>query len=172
MTSTIALERMIDRETLAQSSKPIIQPNPLIQEKPDLFVTQMDHVDLDLLNEQQVAHPNLIIIPPIESVPSHPEPIAMEPEMERAPSHLYSSVCYKQSMAVRGSRPSAAVHCFLCRTLADIRCGSSALRLHRAEPASRSSNTRSAASTSLPRTPRFALLGFSLYAANTTSTVR
>ena len=78
---------------MAQSAKPIIQPGPLMQEKPDLFVTQMDHVDLDLLNEQQVAHPNLIIIPPIESVPSHPEPIAMEPEMERPPSHLYSSVC-------------------------------------------------------------------------------
>lgn len=144
-----------------------------MQEKPDLFVTQMDHVDLDLLNEQQVAHPNLIIIPPIESVPSHPEPIAMEPEMERPPSHLYSSVCcYKQSMALRESRPNAAVHCFPSQTLGGIRCGSSALRLHRAAPAFRSSNTRFAASTNLPHTPRFSLLGFSLYAANTTSTVR
>lgn len=127
-----------DRETLSQPAKQIIPPNTLIQEKSDLFVSQMDHVDLDLLNEQHVTHPNLIIIPPIESVSSHPEPMAIEPEMERPPSHLYSIVCYKQSKIPLGLRSSAVVHCFLFRKLGDIRRNFSDLRLLLEEPESRS----------------------------------
>ena len=80
---------LIVSEELEQSNKQIMPPAPIIQEKSDIFVPPIDSVGLDILNEQHVNHPNLIIITPMEPVAPPQEQSPIESEMEQPPAHIY-----------------------------------------------------------------------------------